>query len=137
MTTTFALPVPVVRPQGREWDGKTSRTLKVDFLLGEPVETPGKTEQTLVQVSVHHHGDRKQFFAVANQMTRTVEADSPFTTEAFWAFNGVTLATEPVARYNAKALVAFRDKVLAAFPAYVQASEKLQSLFTETGGQPR
>ena len=128
--TTFTLPTPVFEPAGRDWDGKKSRSRKVNFPLeGTEVKTDRGVANKFVQISFFHSKDRKVFTATANQVTITVEPGFGVAT-AFWPFNGVSLQSRPVARFSEKALEAFVAEVMAVFPALVDASEKLQRMFT-------
>lgn len=128
---TLTLPTPVFAPAGRDYNGKPSRSRKVNFFV-EGTETDD--ERVAVQVYVGHSTDRKQFFASVNQVTIRNEPGSPFSSEASWPFNAVTLQRRPVARYSEKALDAFLAEVLNVFPDLVEHTPKIQAFFTDTDG---
>lgn len=130
--TTFTLPAPVFEPARPK-----SRNRTITYYI-EGTEAPaphGGVERKAVQVTVGHSKERKQFYASANQVTITIEPGSYFNSVAFWLFNGVTLARQPVARYSDKALDVFRGQVIKFFESQVAVTPKLQAMFTDTDGE--
>lgn len=128
--TTFTLPTPVFEKPGRDYDGKPSRSRKVNYPLGPPTTTDkGKVEQRIVQVYVGHSKGSKQFYANANIVTREVDPTSPFAVESSFPFDAVTLMRQPVARYSAKALDEFAAKVVHLFEPAVVVTPKLLAMF--------
>lgn len=133
--TTLTLPPPVFEPARPK-----SRSRTVNYFI-EGTETPSTefadgTSRKAVQITVGHSKDRKQFYASAGQVTITHDPRYFGTVTSFWLFNGVTLATLPVARFSAKALDEFTAKVVKFFDAQVAVTPKLQEMFTTIDKEP-
>lgn len=126
-TASVTLPQPVKSGWTWNWMGKKNRSLSAFFPLAEKVETERGWTQKGVEVSVHHNGDRKNFLARVYATTKG--RDGVFETSSYSLMDGVTLAQTSVARYSDKALEAEFERVLAAFPAFVETTTKVAEMF--------
>lgn len=117
----MSLPTPTVRKS------KTQRSVKLNYPTG--VAHDGGTKQA--QVYVYHSAHRKAFIASLHLVT--VKQENGYTTEAFFPFSGVTLASKPVARYSEKALDAFVVEVQALLPSLIESNEKVAAIFRGEG----
>lgn len=108
------------------------RSRAITYYL-EPKPAADGEKSTAVQVSVSHDKSRKRFTAQAWRVT--IEKSHGFTSTCYDLFAGVTLATQPVARFSAKALEAFTEQVLASVPDYAEASEKFAAMFAPVAGE--
>lgn len=92
---------------------RDSKNRSIDFVW--PLQDLGEDVTEQLVLSASHDGDRKCFYATLHQQTH--EQTPHGSRIGFMIFGGVTVAREPVARFNQKRLDEFADTTLAALRA--------------------
>lgn len=124
---TVTLPTPKITTPFSPYADERGRSRKATFVVTEPTEeTPGSS----VVLSVSHDKHRKRFSAYL-QPVKTEASRNGFSVETFMLFSGAAVATEPVARFSAKALEAFLQTALAKVEALVETNAEVAALFAD------
>lgn len=115
------IPTPIMR--------RGNRTITMNFPTGK---TDDEGKEIVAQVFCSHDSNRKVFRASLKPVT--VSTDNGFRVESFMVFSGLTLGTQPVARYSANKFELFaqavRDDVL---PRVVAENPKAAAIMAGEG----
>jgi hypothetical protein len=88
-------------------------------------------KSVMAVLSVGHSSQRKAFYASVQR--ETWEVGKYGTSRSFMLFNGVTLMTEPVARYSAKRMKVFFDRAMKVLDIIRRDPESAELVLTEKG----